>query len=257
MGVATPPDNNWDAARTQARSEVHSLLTPGERVCSSCGFRSRAGSRTCPACGEPYVVRRKKLLGTRRAKVIAGLIVAAALGLAGGLVALLAPGIEHAKRFNVAALERQQAATRAAQTRIQTEQQRVHAATVPARGRQQLVAALQAKVMADALARVRAGTLSGPVLRVSCAEYPPSPVPQSGRVGSYSCLAVTKEIKSSGHTVVGVLGEPFWARIDTAKGRLAWCRINPLPGETAVGSQAASVPLSQVCDLKRPAPAGF
>lgn len=256
MGVATPPDNNWESARAQARADVHSLLTPGERVCSSCGFRSRAGARTCPACGEPYVVRRKKLLGTRRAKLIAGLIVAAALGLAGGLVALLAPGIEHAKRYNVAALERQQAATRAVQTRIQTQQQKVHTATVPARERRQLVVALQGKVMADALERVRAGTLSGPVLRVSCAEYPPSPVPQSGRFGAYSCLAVTRDIKSSGHTV-GAFGDPFWARIDTFSGRLAWCRINPLPGETAVGSEAASVPLAQVCDLKRSAPAGF
>jgi hypothetical protein len=256
MGVATPPDNNWDAARAQARSEVHSLLAPGERVCSSCGFKSRAGSRTCPACGEPYVVRRKKLLGTRRAKLIAGLVVAAALGLAGGLVALLAPGIEHAKHYNVAALERQQAATRAVQTRIQAEQQKVHTAAVPARGRQQLVMALQGKVMADALARVRAKTLAGPVLRVSCAEYPPSPVRQSGRFGAYSCLAVTRDIKSSGRTV-GALGEPFFGRIDTANGRLAWCRIYPLPGETAIGSEAASVPLAPVCDLKRPAPAGF
>jgi hypothetical protein len=256
MGVATPPDNNWDEARARARSEVHSLLTPGERVCSSCGFRSRAGARTCPACGEAYVVRRKKLLGTRRAKLIAGLIAVAALGLAGGLAALLAPGIEHAQRYNVAALERQQAATRAVETRIQTEQQKVHTATVQARARQQLVVALQGEVKADALARVRAGTLSGPVLRVSCAEYPPSPVPQSGRLGAYSCLAVTKDIKSSGRNV-GALGDPFWARIDTANGRLAWCRINPLPGETAVGSQAASVPLAQICDLRRPAPAGF
>ncbi len=256
MGVATPPEGNWDAARSQARSEVHSLLAPGERVCTSCGFRSQAGSRTCPACGEPYVVRRKKLLATRRAKLIAGLIVVAVLGLAGGLVALLSPGIEHAKRYNAAALERQQAATRAAQTRIQAEQQKVHTAAVSARGRQALVVALQGEIKADAEARARAGTLSGPVLRVTCAEYPPSAIPQSGRFGAYSCLAVTRDIKSSGSTV-GALGDPFWARMDIASGRLAWCRINPLPGETATGTEAASVPLARVCDLMRPVPAGF
>lgn len=256
MGVATPPNGNWDSARTQARSEVHSMLAPGERVCSSCGFRSRAGARTCPVCGEPYVVRRRKLLGTRRARLIAGLIVVAVLGLAGGLVALLAPGIEHTKRYNVAALERQQSATRAAQTRIQTEQQKLRTTTVPAHSRRELFVALQGEIKADAQARVRAGTLSGPVLRVTCAEYPPSPTPQSGRFGAYSCLAVTRDIKSRGSTV-GALGDPFWARIDTASGRLAWCRINPLPGETATGSEAASVPLSPACDLTRPAPAGF
>ena len=256
MGVATPPNGDWDAARTRARSEVHSLLAPGERLCSSCGFRSRAASRTCPACGEPYVVRRKKLLATRRAKLIAALVALALLGVAGGLVALLAPGIEHAKRFNVAALRRQQARTRAAQTRIQAEQQKVHTASAPAHGRQELVAALEREITADAQARVRAHTLAGPVLRVTCAEYPSSPVPQSGRLGAYSCLAVNRDIKSGGHTV-GTIGDPFWARMDIATGRLAWCRINPLPGETAAGSEAASVPLAPVCDLKRPAPAGF
>ncbi len=256
MGVATPPNGNWDAARTQARSEVHSLLAPGERVCSSCGFRSRAGARTCPACGEPYVVRRKKLLATRRARLIAGVVVVAVLGVAGGLVALLTPGIEHAKRHNVAALERQQAATRAALTKVEAEQQRVHTATVPVRGRQKLVVALQREIETDAQARARARALSGPVLRVTCAEYPPSPIPQSGRFGAYSCLAVTMDIKAGGHTV-GAFGDPFWARVDTASGRLAWCRINPLPGETATGTEAAAVPLAPVCDLKRPAPAGF
>jgi hypothetical protein len=202
------------------------------------------------------VIRRRKLLGTRRARLIAVLIVVAALGLAGGLVALLAPGIEHAKRYNVAALERQQAATRAAQTRIQAEQQKVRTAAVPARGRQELVVALRAQIKADARARVRAGTMAGPVLRVTCAEYPPSPIPQSGQFGAYSCLAATRDIKSGGSTV-GALGDPFWARMDTASGRLAWCKINPLPGETAAGSEAASVPLSPACDLKRPAPTGF
>jgi hypothetical protein len=202
------------------------------------------------------VLRRKKPLASRRARLIAGLVVVAVLGLAGGLVALVAPGIEHAKRYNIAALKRQQAATRAAQTKILAEQQKVHTATAAAHGRQELVAVLKGKIQSDAQSRARAGTLVGPVLRVTCSEYPPSPVPQSGRFGAYSCLAVNRDIKSGGHTV-GALGDPFWARIDVTRGRLAWCRINPLPGETATGSEAASVPLAPVCDLKRPAPAGF
>jgi hypothetical protein len=207
-------------------------------------------------CGAPYVARRTKLLGTPRRKVVAGLIAVALLGVAGGLVALLTPGIEHARRFNVAQLERQQAVTRALQSRVQAEQQRVHTATVPVRGQRELVAALEREILSDARARARARTLTGPVLRVSCSEYPPSGTPQSGRLRAYSCLAVSRDIKSGGRTV-GAFGDPFWARIDTAGGRLAWCRINPLPGETATGSEAASVPLAQVCDLTRPAPAGF
>jgi hypothetical protein len=182
--------------------------------------------------------------------------VVALLGLVGGLVALLAPGIEHAKRFDVAALERLQAATRAAQTRVQAQQQKVHTALVPVRDRRGLAVALRGEIKADAQARARSGALSGPVLRVTCAEYPPSPIPQSGRLGAYSCLAVTRDIKSNGATV-GAFGDPFWARVDFGNGRLAWCRIYPLPGETAAGTEAAAVSLAPVCDLQHPAPAGF
>jgi hypothetical protein len=201
-------------------------------------------------------VRRKKLLSTRRAKLIAGLVTVAVLGVAGGLVALLTPGIEHAKRFNAAALQRQQAATRAALTKVQTQQQKVHMATVGVRGRPELVSALQQEIKADAQARARAGTLSGPVLAVTCGPYPPSPVAPSGPVVGYACLAATREIKAGGRTV-GSFGDPFWARINFSRGRLAWCRIYPLPGETATGSEAASVPLAPVCDLHRQAPASF
>jgi hypothetical protein len=202
------------------------------------------------------VVRRKKALGTRGARLLAALGVVVVLAVTGGVVALLAPGIEHAKRYNVAALERRQAATRAAVTKAQAQQQRVHTATVPVRARQELVVALGREIKADAQARARAGTLTGPVLRVTCAPYPPRPVPPSGRVVGYSCLATTEDIKYGGYTV-GAFGDPFWARIDFATGRLAWCRINPLPGETAAGSEAAAVPLAPVCNLLRPAPAGF
>jgi hypothetical protein len=201
-------------------------------------------------------VRRGKLLSTRRAKLIAGLVAVVVLGVAGGLAALLTPGIEHAKLFNTAALHRQQAATRAALIKVQAQQQKLHMATAGARGRPQLVSALQHEIKADAQARARAGTLRGPVLGVRCGPYPPSSVPPSGRVGGYSCLAVTRDIKAGGRTV-GAFGDPFWARINFSNGLLAWCRINPLPGETATGSEAASVPLAQVCDLLRPAPASF
>jgi len=75
-------------------------------------------------------------------------------------------------------------------------------------------------------------------------------------VGAYQCLAVNLQVKNRAGTV-GAIGDPFWARIDFARPAFAWCKINPRPGEEAVGANAPSVPLAPVCDLERPVPAGF
>src|SRR5205807_10141437 len=59
---------------------------------------------------------------------------------------------------------------------------------------------------------------------------PISRVPLQAAIGSYACVAVNRLI-TSGTKVLGVFGEPFWARVDFDRGRLAWCKINPRPGE--------------------------
>ena len=270
MGVATPPDGNWDAARTEARSEVHSLLAPGERVCATCGARSRAASRTCPVCGTPYVVRRRKLLSTRRAKVTLVVATVLALGVAGALIAVLSGGIEHAKRTNAASAARARSAAIGSLVRANGAEQRLRVASSatrdpgpsasPAarlRARAAIVAELQRAIEADARARERAGTLAGSVRYVQCSPYPPgSKVPLRAASGSYACVAVNRLI-TSGSKVLGVFGDPFWARVDFARGRLAWCKINPRPGEGGAGTGPPPVTLAPECDLERPAPAGF
>jgi hypothetical protein len=50
--------------------------------------------------------------------------------------------------------------------------------------------------------------------------------------------------------VAGSVGYPFWARLDVLAGSYLWCKINPRPGEQAIGLQAASVPLPRPCDLE-------
>lgn len=270
MGVATPPDGNWDAARSKTRSEVHSLLAPGERVCATCGARSRAASRKCPVCGTPYIVRRRKALGTRRAKLILASVIVLVLVVAGALVALLSPGIEHAKRTNAATAARARSAAISSLVQKDAAEQRLRVASsaardpgpsatpaVRSRARAAILGQLQGAIDADARARVRAGKLVGPVRYVQCSPYPPgSSVPLQGSTGSYACVAVNR-LLTSGSKVLGVFGDAFWGRIDFIRGRLVWCKVNPQPGEGGAGTGPPPVPLAPACDLERPAPAGF
>jgi hypothetical protein len=192
------------------------------------------------------------------------------LAAVGGAVALLAPGIDRSKQSAAAAAARRDAAATAALVARATASQRLHLIVAPTRvpgPGAPAVARLQARaavlheltraVLADARARVRAGTLTGPVLSVSCTPYPSGAVAferaLSVRVGSYACLAVNSAITSS-RGVVGRVGDPFWARVDFATSRIAWCKINPRPGEQAIGAGVPSVPLAPVCDLELPAP---
>jgi hypothetical protein len=249
---------------------VHSLLAPGERQCASCGSRSRAASRACPVCGSPYTVRRSKSLSSPRAKLIAGVGTLLVLGGAGALVALLSPGIDRTKRANAAAAARASNASTGSLVRKNAAEQRLREATIARRDpgpssaapvwmrtRTAIVGDLERLIAVDARARVRAGILAGPIRNVQCSPFPAgSQVPLQAAVGSYSCVAVNRLI-TSGPKVLGVLGDPFWARVDFARGRLAWCKINPRPGEGGAGTGPPPVTLAPECDLERPAPAGF
>jgi hypothetical protein len=269
MGKSSPPAPGVDASSRHLPAGVHDVFAPGERVCSRCGARSLDSSRTCPACGMPYVARRPKPLGTRRARLIAAAAVIVLFAVIGGGVALLTPGINSAKRAHAAATRRADAAATAALIARETAEQQLHLATgrerdpgaptpppVRVRARSTLVRELEQAITADARARVRAGALTGPILFTACSPYPKGPVPPqvvlAERVGAYGCLAVNTPIKNAKGTV-GELGDPFWARIDFATSRLAWCKINPRPGEQALGSAAPSVPLAPACDLRQPA----
>jgi hypothetical protein len=117
------------------------------------------------------------------------------------------------------------------------EDQALHTAQVAPATRPRLVMRLEAAILADATARARSGDLEQGVRRVECEPYPRTasrrarerdPAVRSGR---YHCLAVSRDIVG---TDEGLLGYPFFARIHYREGRLAWCKINPIPGEQAV-----------------------
>jgi hypothetical protein len=209
----------------------------------------------------PPVPWRRVALGT----------VIVALGL-GGLGLWLVPRIERSKRTQTRAAQRQAGLLVASERTRLLAEQRLHRAratglpspATPAGRRRRagaLVADLEASITADARARVRVGSLDGPIAHTRCQPYP-TPVAGSPRPSSpgaaatttpaakYQCLAVTGAIRAGTGRVAGSVGYPFWARLDVLAGSYLWCKINPRPGEQAIGLQAASVPLPRPCDLE-------
>jgi hypothetical protein len=161
----------------------------------------------------------------------------------GGTLAVAIPKIDTGKRKGAAELAREQAAADAAERARLRADQRVHSVTVQAGT--PLVAALERAITADAKARVRAKTLSGPVLSTNCdaggrsiVQFPASRV--------YKCFVNTATgLHGEGQDVLGT-GYPFVATIYTKQHRLAWCKENPHADEK--GSRGdVRVPVSPVC----------
>jgi hypothetical protein len=92
-----------------------------------------------------------------------------------------------------------------------------------------LLADVRRGVMADARARVAAGTFDTPVREVRCRYLPGTTAPRV----QLSCLAITS--RTAGATV----GQPFVAVGSLRDGRYAWCHDNPRPGEGASGGSIA------------------
>ena len=170
-------------------------------------------------------------------------------GLAGAIVvgvalALLIPPLESAKRKGAAERARETAATVAAEAKRLRADQRVHYAT--AAPGTDMVALLEARVLADAKARARARTIDGPVLSTKCTaasnyviQFPSSRV--------YKCFVLTTSaLQGEGNDKFGT-GYPFVATIYTRTRRLAWCKENPRPDEKTKGHSLANVRLSPVC----------
>ena len=97
----------------------------------------------------------------------------------------------------------------------------------------------------DARARVRAGTLGGPIAETKCDPSFPTETELSKRTGLYKCLVVTGHTKGSTGAPLQV-GYPFVARIDYKRYSFAWCKTNPRPGEQA-GQNLAHVRLDPRC----------
>jgi hypothetical protein len=169
-----------------------------------------------------------------------------ALGLAvvlGVAAAITVPRIDQGKKAGAAERARQTlAADNAERARLRADQ-KVHRVAVPAGA--QAVHTLEAGITADAKARVRAKTITGPVLSTQCTPAEPS-ANQFPASRVYKCFVETASgIPGEGKDVLGT-GYPFVATIYAKQHSAAWCKENPHADEK--GSRGdVRVKLSPVC----------
>lgn len=161
-----------------------------------------------------------------------------------GLVLLLGPGIDRSKdereRVQAARLAQQRAERNA---RLRIEQRPRFGRGVAARSdvaqRTALLADARAAVEQDALERVAAGSLEGPVRRVACEPFPRSLDDEGAHLdpgrssGRYACLAVTQEVPAGERSEAATIGHPYRMRIDFTSGRYALCKVAGRAGEGA------------------------
>jgi hypothetical protein len=183
----------------------------------------------------------------------AALAAGVALVLAGAAVVLV-PRIERSKRHE-ARVEQRQAAAQAAAERLRLARDQALHSAHPARPRgladsvaeARLVRDLEGSITADARARIAAGTLAGSIVSTTCRPFTRTASP----AGKYECTVAARAIPRSAGNVPGVLGYPFWARVDVARFAYVWCKINPQPGERGIGGSLGRVVLPRRCDLRR------
>jgi hypothetical protein len=238
----------WGDARERTRAEVRAAFAPRPQTCPSCRRTEATQARNCLHCGASYVFVQPKM--SKRAKLaIAGAVLAL---VAAGSVAwlLVSPSIHHAKQAATARDAAQKAAFIRSETRRLKADQRLH----HGRGissderRSALVNDLQAAITTDALGRVKAGTLTGPIRGTTCEPVKLGPlVPNSSR-GGYQCVAINEHIVK-GSELAGLLGYPFWAVVDYRHRAFVWCKVNPKPGEMAVRTLEPVVNPPAACDL--------
>lgn len=188
-----------------------------------------------------------------------GIGAAIAAVLLGALAAWLVPRIEGAKRREAASEKRQLAALTARERAVLARDQRLHTGHAaarpadPAAAQRVVLADLERAITADARARIAAGTLAGRVLSTTCQPFtrsntPVAPSP-TATAAPYECTAVSRDIPPSQHAPAGILGYPFWARVDFRRGTFLWCKVNLRPGERGIGGEAAVVALPAPCNL--------
>jgi hypothetical protein len=185
------------------------------------------------------------------------LMVLAAMLLVSAVVAT--PLIVTGKREGADERRREAAAQRAKEVRRLRADQAPHrsrAAGAPrapeAARHAAIVSALERAITADARARRRQGSLTGPAaIRTRCRTDDPQLAdrqPAARRAGGalLVCLAATTVSVSPGGQPVA-LGYEFVAAANWRRGTFTWCKTNPPPGEQFGGVQLARVPLSRAC----------
>ena len=167
----------------------------------------------------------------RMAAVAAVLTVAAAAG-------VLIPVIREAQQERAEADGRASAAAEEQRIRALQAEQRPRFGRATGTGRVEAAANLRAAIRADALARVRAGALTGPIQGVECERFPrtvgevaPERDPALSR-GRYACVAVTAQFAGNDEVEGDSIGHPYRALLDFETGRYAFCKVTGRPDPT-------------------------
>ena len=169
----------------------------------------------------------------------------------------ISAGKQASARRDATTLARERAAERRQIERAQTPHH--GRAAKPAHGvtvgdRVALLDGAEAAVLADAKARVKAGTLQSPVSDLTCVRAPQGtslpPAPERDpavAAAGYDCTAITGKIAAGEHNVAGALGYPFRLKVDFRRFSYVWCKQTPLPGEQVIPDPRTVVPLPKIC----------
>jgi hypothetical protein len=252
-------------ARERTRRQVRDIFTRAreipERACPHCGARAQTEYERCPACGRSYFARPPRFSRrTRRMLQAAGGLLVA------GAAAVLVVALSHQAGRNKAGTRARQAAVVAAERRRLAREQRPHHALVAPGDRDDtapkatrlarrraLVRRLEAAIAADARGRVARRELAARSIRgVRC-----HPLVNGARgdeldlgkpLGRYACEAAVGTATAG--NVTSTLGLPFVGTIDFARGRLTWCKDNPVSAGD-VKQVLAFVRLARECTAAR------
>jgi hypothetical protein len=231
-------DDPWEAARARQREDVQAIFARREAA--------------------PVEDRRREFRLSRRNTAIVAAVVAA-LGIA---TALIVPAL----RDSAAEVRAKEAAAQAKlvaaeKARIIREQTPHFAAGPPRRPgepalahRVRLLDAGAAIITTDARARMKAGTLDGPVAGTECTPFPSTETRRQQEAdpsipaNRYECLAYERHFPLSeleGKARTGIIGVPYWLVVDYRKASFAYCRLIPRAGEG--GKPLAFVPVQPAC----------
>lgn len=253
-------------ARERTREQVRAAFAATDetpvRRCPHCGAQRRTRYEHCPACSKSYFVAPPRF--SRRTRLVLALLVSqvAIAAVAAAVIGLTREATDSRSKQRA----RTAAAVAAERHRLSREQAPRHAraadlvpgpdASPSARrdARRQMRARLETVITADARRRIARGQLSGGT--VGATECGPRNPRRQTRVedsldqplGRYSCNAVTQTTRAG--TVTSSLGIPFVAVIDFRRGKLTWCKDNPV-SPSDIHSQLAFVRLARECTAAR------
>ena len=252
-------------ARERTRRQVQQILgrerEAPERRCPHCGEVARTEYEHCPACGRSYFEKPDRF--SRRTRRI--LQATAALALAAAAAVIVLTLADQARNNKAGARERRAALIAAERRRLAREQRPHHALATPRDAdasapraarlarRRALVGRLEAAITDDARGRVRrhelaartiAGTRCHPLVNGARGDE----LDLAKRLGRYSCEAAVGSATSG--RVTSTLGLPFVGTIDFARGRLTWCKDNPVSAGD-VKQVLAFVRLARECTAAR------